>query len=163
TGATAVRFNGTVASFTVNTSTQITATVPNGATSGPIQVTTPGGTATSASSFTVTTPPAPPSISSFSPTSGPVGTSVAITGSNFTVTTPPAPPIICSFSPTTRPVAPFPSTTLFRSTGATAVRFNGTVASFTVNTSTQITATVPNGATSGPIQVTTPGGTATSA
>src|SRR5207247_8012070 len=67
-----------------NTDLQITATVPNGATSGPIQVSTPGGTATSASSFTVTTPPAPPSISSFSPTSGPVGTSVTITGTNFT-------------------------------------------------------------------------------
>jgi len=49
----AVRFNGVAASFTVNSTNQIVANVPNGATSGPITVTTDGGTATSASSFTV--------------------------------------------------------------------------------------------------------------
>jgi hypothetical protein len=54
TGATAVKFNGTAATFAVNSATQITATVASGATSGPISVTTPGGTATSASSFTIT-------------------------------------------------------------------------------------------------------------
>ena len=52
TGASAVAFNGTSASYTVNSDTQITATVPGSATSGPISVTTPGGTATSTSSFT---------------------------------------------------------------------------------------------------------------
>jgi hypothetical protein len=51
--ATEVTFNGVPASFTVNSATQITATVPSGATSGPISVTTPAGTAQSATSFTV--------------------------------------------------------------------------------------------------------------
>src|SRR6185295_9132000 len=51
--ASAVSFNGTNASFTVNSSTQITATVPTGATSGTISVIAPGGLATSGSSFTV--------------------------------------------------------------------------------------------------------------
>jgi Thermolysin metallopeptidase, alpha-helical domain len=82
TGATAVMFNGTSASFTVGSPTSIIATLPAGATSGPISVTTPNGTGTSASSFTVT-PPAPQVIS-FTPTSGPIGTSVTISGRNFT-------------------------------------------------------------------------------
>jgi IPT/TIG domain len=47
----AVRFNGIDATFTVNSTTQITATVPVGNTSGPITVATSGGTATSFSSF----------------------------------------------------------------------------------------------------------------
>src|SRR5207245_2216456 len=53
TGATAVTFNGVRASFTVTSATTIQATVPAGATTGSLRVTTPGGTATSASSFTV--------------------------------------------------------------------------------------------------------------
>ncbi len=57
TSATAVTFNGTSASFTVNSNTQITATVPTGATSGLISVTA-GGTAVSQSSFVVTGSPA---------------------------------------------------------------------------------------------------------
>lgn len=54
TGASAVRFNGQSAGFTVNSSTQITATVPNCSSTGTISVTTAGGTATSAGTFTVT-------------------------------------------------------------------------------------------------------------
>jgi len=129
TGATSVTFNGTTdPSFTVNSATDITAHVPAGATSGPIAVTTPAGTATSSSSFTVI--PAP-SISSFTPNSGPAGTSVDIQGTNFTA--------------------------------ATSVTFNGTPDPiFVVNSPTDITAHAPSGATTGPISVTTPGGTATS-
>jgi len=83
--------------------------------------------------FLPTAPPPAPSITGFSPPSGPVGTTVTITGSGFT--------------------------------GANDVQFNGTsvgTGNFAVNSDTQITATVPAGATTGPISVTTPGGTATS-
>jgi hypothetical protein len=56
TGATAVAFNGAAATFTVDSATQITAQVPDGATDGTVSVTGPGGTATSSGSFTVNTP-----------------------------------------------------------------------------------------------------------
>lgn len=129
TGTTSVKFGGTSASFTFGSDTSLTATVPTGASTGTISVTAPGGTATSANAFTVT-PPAP-TISSFAPTSGPVGVNVTIGGANFT--------------------------------GTTSVTFGGTSAAFTVVSDTALHATVPSGATSGPISVTTPGGTATSA
>jgi large repetitive protein len=128
---TAVKFNGVSAVFAVNNPNKITATVPPGATDGPIAVTNSDGTATSSASFDVTPSPVP-TITSFNPTSGPVGTSVQITG-----------------------------TGLF---GASAVTFNTTNATtFTVESNTRVTATVPGGATTGAIKVTTPGGTATSA
>ena len=57
-GATAVKFHGTDAqSFTVDSGTQINAVVAAGTTSGTISVTTPGGTATSSGSFTLTSAP----------------------------------------------------------------------------------------------------------
>jgi hypothetical protein len=57
TGATALQFNSTNASFTPNTAgTQITTTVPTGATSGRISVTTPAGTGISTSDFTIILP-----------------------------------------------------------------------------------------------------------
>jgi photosystem II stability/assembly factor-like uncharacterized protein len=80
TGATAVGFNGTAASFTVVDDTQIAATVPAKATSGPIGVTAPGGSVTSAASFTVIRPP---TITSFSPTWGKRGTPVTVAGTSF--------------------------------------------------------------------------------
>jgi len=127
TGAMEVDFNGVPdPTFHVDSDTQITSTVPSTATTGPISVTGPGGTGTSATNFTVTSP----SITSFSPMIGPWGTHVVVTGANFS--------------------------------GVTSVKFNGVTASFAINSSTQITATVPNGATTGPIAITTPVGTGTS-
>ncbi len=76
--------------------------------------------------------PGLPIINSFTPTSGPAGTEVTLTGGNFT--------------------------------GTTAVAFSGTpAASFTVDLDTQIRATVPGGATSGPISVTNAAGASASA
>ncbi len=49
----ALKFNGVDALYSVNSSTSITATVPAAATTGALTVTTPYGTATSATSFTV--------------------------------------------------------------------------------------------------------------
>jgi hypothetical protein len=81
TGTTAVDFDGTSAAFTVDSDSQIQATVPVGATSGPINVTNPADTVMSVPDFVVNDFQ---SISSFTPTSGPVGTEVTITGRNFT-------------------------------------------------------------------------------
>ena len=59
TGATDVSFNGVPAlTFQVDADSQITATVPIGASSGPISVTTVIGTGFSATPFTVTVPAA---------------------------------------------------------------------------------------------------------
>jgi uncharacterized repeat protein (TIGR03803 family) len=55
TGATSVTFNGTAAAFTVVSSTEITVTVPKGATTGPVLVTTPGGVLKSNKQFQITT------------------------------------------------------------------------------------------------------------
>ena len=130
TGATQVTFNGTAATaFTVISATQLTVTVPSGATTGPVGVVAPTGTATSATPFTVGPPPV---IASFSPASGYVGSSVVLTGTGFT--------------------------------GATQVTFNGAAAAaVAVNSDTQLTVTVPAGASTGPIGVTTPVSTGSSA
>jgi hypothetical protein len=74
-------------------------------------------------------------------------------------------PQITGFSPTSACAGTTPSVVITGSnfTGATAVSFNGTAATFTVNSATQITATLPAAATTGQISVTTPSGTATTA
>ncbi|HJV90687.1 MAG TPA: IPT/TIG domain-containing protein [Holophagaceae bacterium] len=82
TGATSVTFNGHSATFTVQGATSIQATVPPGATTGAVSVTTPGGTASSSGTFTVNASPTP-TVTRFLPTSGPVGTSVTLSGTGF--------------------------------------------------------------------------------
>jgi uncharacterized repeat protein (TIGR03803 family) len=54
TGATRVTFHGTSATFTVVSSTEITTTIPAGATGGTVKVTTPSGTLLSNVPFRVT-------------------------------------------------------------------------------------------------------------
>ena len=82
TGTTSVKFNGVSAVFSVDTDNQITATVPADGTTGKISVTTPGGTAQTSKDFKVK-----PAVTSFTPGSGPVGTSVTITGTGLLGTT----------------------------------------------------------------------------
>jgi len=80
-GTTAVRFGGVPATtFIVNDATHITATVPVSALSGKITVTAPGGTASSATDFTVIRAPV---VASFAPASAPVGGLVTLTGTNL--------------------------------------------------------------------------------
>ena len=53
TGATSVTFKGTAAVFTVKSASEITTTVPTGATTGTVQVVTPSGTLSSNVAFRV--------------------------------------------------------------------------------------------------------------
>lgn len=77
--STNVKFSsGVAASYTVNSDTQITATVPHGAVTGVITV-YGGNSSDTSSTFTVDS-----SITSFSPTAGGIGTSVTLTGTGFT-------------------------------------------------------------------------------
>ncbi len=121
-----VKFGGVKATaVTLTGSTYLTATVPTGAHTGSVTIKEGATILTSGQTFKVT-----PTLKSFSPPSGTVGTSVTIIGSGLTQTT--------------------------------KVAFNGTSASFTVDSDTQVTATVPAGATTGKIVVTTKGGSASS-
>jgi len=205
TGTTGVSFNGVAATFKNVSDTYITATVPAGAPSGTVTVTTFTSTMTSNRAFLVV-----PQINSFSPAGGIVGASVVITGvslkqatqvtiggntasfkvnsdtqvtatvpagakngAKITITTPggiatstasfTVVPSIASFSPTSGKVAAPVTITGNSFTGATKVTFGGVAAtSFQVITDTKVDALVPAGAVTGPIAVTTPGGTATS-
>lgn len=79
--ASAINFNGTnQPTFIIADDTKIYTTVPSGATTGPIVVTTPGGTA----SYQFIVSP-PPIINTFSPSSGATNNTVIITGSGFLV------------------------------------------------------------------------------
>src|SRR3981081_3569287 len=78
-GTSTIKFNGAAATPTNWSATSIVAPVPSGATTGNVTVTV-GGQTSNGVAFTVTVPPPIPSISKVSPTSGPVGTSVTVTG-----------------------------------------------------------------------------------
>jgi RHS repeat-associated protein len=124
-GSNTVSFNGTLATNVVSwTSSLIVATVPSAATSGYVVVTV-GGVASNGVAFTVLPTP---SITTLSPTSGPVGTSVMITGTNFGSTP-----------------------------GMSAVAFNGTSTTPSSWGATSIVAPVPSGATTGNVVVTVNG------
>jgi len=126
-GATSVKFGSGSATFSVISDTYMTAVVPANGTTGNVTVTAPAGTYISSRQFRVV-----PAVSSFLPTSGPVGTRVVIIGSGFL--------------------------------GATNVTFGGVKATaFSVDSATEITATVPTGAKTGGVAVTTPGGTGSKA
>jgi hypothetical protein len=86
TGATGVTVAGVPAAYTVVSANRITATVPSGAGSGPLTVTTPDGTATSSGTFTASAV-INLAVSGFAPASGIVGSQVTITGSGFTSAT----------------------------------------------------------------------------
>jgi ELWxxDGT repeat protein len=118
-----VKFNGTIATL-IGTPTEATivVTVPSGATTGKITVEVGGQTATSSADFIVSSPV--PSITSFTPTSGTLGTSITITGTGFNTT-------------------PANNVVIFGATNATV----------TGATATQLTVTVPAGATYAPITV----------
>ncbi|MCL6644456.1 MAG: IPT/TIG domain-containing protein [Dehalococcoidia bacterium] len=118
-----VAFGTVQAVFTYISSTTLVAVAPvQGAGVVDVRVTTPAGTSpnTAADDFTCTGTPIP-TVTGLNPTSGPIGTTVTITGTNFT--------------------------------GVTSVTFGGVSATFTVVSSTQITATVPAGTPPGVVDV----------
>ncbi len=135
TGATAVAIGGAAAAaFTVVNATTINATTPAHAPGAVnVAVTTPGGPGTGVGLFTYIAPPAAPTITAISPSTGPTdgGTSVIITGTNFT--------------------------------GATSVTIGGlAAANVAVVSATSITATTPaHAAGLVDVVVTTPGGVGT--
>ena len=80
-GSNTVTFNGTAAVVSTSSETQIVTTVPVGATTGLISVTTAAGSDSSDVPFVVGTNG--PIITSFTPAIGVAGTAVTITGQNF--------------------------------------------------------------------------------
>ena len=150
TGATAVKFNTTAAvTFTVVSSTSITATVPTGATTGKISVTAAGVTVVSSATFTVV---AAPTITSFTPSSGLVGTSVTITGTNLASAT------AVKFNGTTATATSDTATTIIVPvpTGATT----GTISVTTAGGTATSTSTFTVSSLSPPTGLTATGGSA---
>ena len=117
--------------FSVNSTTSITAIAPPGTGTVPVTVTTPAGTFTSTNTFTYTVPPTV-SITSPAPPQGPQGASVVITASAGVLT----------------------GATAVQFGGVNATKF-------TIDTPTQITATAPPGTGTVNVTVATANGTAT--
>lgn len=134
-GLNTVTFNGVAASISGGSSTHLVVVVPSGATTGVVGVTAPTGSASSGADFVVEAGPAgPPTISGFTPTLADAHGSVTITGTGF------APGAIGSGA-------------LFNVAQATTLPGSS---------STTLLTTVPQGATSGRISVTTASGQAQS-
>ena len=131
----AVKFGASVATYTINSATQITATAPAGS-AGTVDITvaSPGGTSATGAADHYTYVGAP-TVTAISPNAGPTagGTSVVITGTGFGIVA---------------------------ATGQ--VKFGSIVATYTVNSATQITATAPAGA-AGTVDITVASGSGTSA
>jgi YD repeat-containing protein len=133
-GQNTVTFNGTAANVVAASTTLVVVNVPSGATTGPIGITSPTGSATSSTSFIIGTGASgAPTITSFTPTIGASTTAVTITGTNF-------------------------DTTIAND----RVSFNVMRSTLSAASGTSITTSVPINATSGRISVATPSGKATS-
>ena len=128
----AVQFNGTAATVLSASTTTLSTSVPVGASTGSVTVTTPGGNASSPEPFTVTSDMGTPTITGFSPNLASAGETVTIDGTNF------------------------------ETTPATDFAFiNLTGIQPTTATATQLSITVPAPVATGRISVETPAGTAT--
>lgn len=128
--ASSVDFGTAAGTVTADSATSITATSPAGTGTVDVVVTTPGGTSTATSADHFTYVPGP-TISSISPTTGPVagGTVVTIAGTNLE--------------------------------NATAVDFGAAGATVTADSTTSVTVTTPAGSAGAvTVSVTTPSGTA---
>lgn len=132
TGVTQVQFGALNAtSITPLSATQLVAVVPNAAVNGKITVFAPAGSFVTTSNFVVL-----PTLSGFTPNVGTVGTDVTLTGANLNEGSGPL--------------------------GAPSVFFNGVPSLLVTNvTFNQLTARVPNGASTGKISVTTTNGSGT--
>ena len=130
-GATAINFgsNDPAIFYTINSPTSITVTAPPGV--------------LGLNDITVTTPG---------------GTSPTSAADRFTYTVPPA-PAVTKVAPASGPNGTFVTVTGTNFAGATAVNFGANASTFTVNSPTSISATVPPGAGFVDVTVVTPGGT----
>jgi YD repeat-containing protein len=130
-----VTFNGTAATVSTASTTQLVVNVPVGATSGPVSVTTPAGSASSTGSFLVLASGSAtaPTITSITPPVAGIGDSVTISGNNFD---------------------PTPAND--------NLILNGMTLAINSATSTTMTLTVPSGVTTGHIYLATSGGSTTS-
>lgn len=132
----ASRKSGVSAVVISSSPTVLVTKVPAGASTGPVTVATPAGSATSASVFTVESAPATqraPTILGFAPVVAAPGTEVTIQGASFDT-----------------------------SVANDRVLFGGARAAVKSATTTELVTAVPDDAASGPIVVVTPAGTASS-
>ncbi|WJI14311.1 IPT/TIG domain-containing protein [Pseudoxanthomonas winnipegensis] len=128
-----VKFNGTSATVSAATATELTTTVPSGATTGPISVTVGTATAASTGSFTVDPGAGGPTITSVAPTLVAIGDAITVTGTRLS------------------PVA-----------GQTSTLLNGLPVATGTLSNTQIVFPAPANVGSGKVSVVTPYGVATS-